>query len=972
MKKDNKENYSSYKIYKNRISFGNGVYVVALPTGGGKSTGIQFLLTEDINKLIFCISNNKKNIKQMYESHKDWYGEGFEKVSLFLKSKEDTMLDVLNDKEKRKSIENILHSYKDYKDINEKNSKNFDIFMNKLLTDEKTKNVFKLIRDIFCVEKRLILKKEEDLKNDIESSDDLSEGSGEDNYFIKKYEQISMKCGRVIKIHFKNEKDSLIKDIMYDKRFEWLLALFPQLNLIGIEYGYSPIKVIYLNISKFINKASMLFPGYSIFRLYELKIVDNSVVFIDEVDYCYNIIKQQFIEESVNAGDIDRIKDVVYLLLLILNLELTPREASPGLIKSFKELQEDIKENVIKQYDGELKSTFFMEDEEKNQKFLFFSEGNENSYVDINDNNRMKFYYDDSVSKTNGYIMYFEENKKDISKRKANYVKLLLQTLDKYLNKIINWQIKQVDYLVKIADNNKKMRNINERELAITKSINLFASKNGEMQKYMKHAIYKKMRMKNKKQGNYLFEKAINNPLYYGTSYFYYENNDENVNTVIKGLKLQNTPEEFLTNLGSNSTVIPISATADITSRYGNFVYDKIHEWIGQKDFVGVNNYITDEEFKEVQKEYELKTDNYENIKLKTWIINADESEMLSYDYKADEYFSNLLDKEGPYKMIEAVGPGGSEAKALLKTLEQRKSDGRLRYDFRLKELKGMLYAFHNFINYGGESGLFLNTFSIKYKSEGTENGAIYYEAIKEIFDKITLVERPDLVDKISLFKAKSSKFDKTMTKIEKQYNEGNKVILLTTYKTANTGQDFSINIGDDIDKSRYIKPNNNGIYSKDKVDFNCIFLGKITHLGTRLADIYNASSIKDRNKNILDYGYNLEKAYNLEEINPSLKMTKIKEMFDISSINENPSKVGCYETGKEEQVLSMVKQSIGRITRNSNKEKSILVMSMADNINPYFLEKLTYKTVIPKELEQLYKTPVDKMMINGEEYEIN
>lgn len=69
VKKDNKENYSSYKIYKNRISFGNGVYVVALPTGGGKSTGIQFLLTEDINKLIFCISNNKKNIKQMYEKY---------------------------------------------------------------------------------------------------------------------------------------------------------------------------------------------------------------------------------------------------------------------------------------------------------------------------------------------------------------------------------------------------------------------------------------------------------------------------------------------------------------------------------------------------------------------------------------------------------------------------------------------------------------------------------------------------------------------------------------------------------------------------------------------------------------------------------------------------------------------------------------------------------------------------------------
>lgn len=934
---NNKESkYALYPILKRRTKEKFGIYPITSLTGSGKTSAIGDLyLTEGYDKFTICVSNDRKNIQSMYEDHKEYIKKyqiehpdddfvnkiNFEEETIMLFSDPDMIIKYFAENEKAKEIildffTNVYEKPQSAKfELNNKIIKT----MKSMEKRDKNYDVVQKFKQRMLTNNNKDIKSSKELKFLIENEtiDNQSKVVREFKAFRK---LTSNAINRIIDQEFKalNEEfeearkndvsKGIIKEIIINKNneFDWILTFFPQFKLLGLHKDYNKIKRLYMNISKYISPIDMLVYSEKTEPIYYKDITKDSVIFMDESDKCYDFILNSLIEQSSEIVNFDYLKEMIDLMNKILkNTNINVIAGKERLEKDFEKMKKQITE-IKNKYHKELDYTFkSLSPENINENgLIFYGDYTEKGVV----YNNFKFYYNEegfcydivNPAKEERYKHIIEDDNIEIYD-----LRKLLEDINKFSWSFIKFIKKQAGSIkTKNDKNNDKENEYEIDDNKIKSAIEIYVPNGSKIYEYFYDKVIDIMkRIQNKKKLEKLGIDVPKGALYAGFNLFTYKDGDlENqTNTAVNRNALDATPESIMFLNAVDATVIPMSATQDITTRYHNFIYKKLEKWIGSENYYA----LSDEEKDALNREYDKKTNNYDKLDIKAYIIKTNEKKKDKKDKtEADKYFYEVRNSfklsQEDYDNISKIASVASNDK-----------------DYMFERLKSMLYAFKIYLDRNSQHGLFLNTFNIN------DNSIINSSFIKSIF---TNIAKERGIENIKTYFADSKNYKKQFEEAEKDYNEGYRTIIVTSYSTLSTGQNTSFALTNkNTNDRKYIKPNTYNIGNFDKVDADYVYLGTITHLGVRLSETDDGDSR-------LRYLLQNERAYAMGAITEDSRKINIK----YATLNEKRRFATSYENEFEVymEILRAIKQTIGRISRNSLKNPTITICSSSCNID--------------------------------------
>lgn len=933
---DKESKYALYPILKRRTEEDFGIYPIISLTGSGKTSAIGDLyLTEGYDKFTICISNDRKNIQSMYEDHKEYIKKiqiehpkddftnkiDFEEETIMLFSDADMIAEFFAENKKAKDI--ILDFFTN---IYEKpQPASFELNNEIIKTMKSIEGRGKNGNTVQRFKKRMLthdnkkIKGEKELRFLIENEtiDNESKVVREFKAFRK---LTSSAINKIINQEFKRlkkefgvvkkdgVKKSIIKEIIMNKNgeFDWILTFFPQFKLLGIHEDYNKIKRLYMNVSKYISPLNMLVYGETTEPIYHKEIIKNSVIFMDESDKCYDFILNSLIEQSSEIIDFDYLKEMIDLMNKILkSTNINTIAGKERLEKDFEKLKEqiaEIKDKYYKELDYSFKS---LSEENINENgLIFYGDYTKKGVV----YNNFKFYYNeknfcydivnpakekrykDVIENDNIEIYDLRKLLEDIDKFSWSFVKFIRKQASCIKTKNDEINDEENEYVI---DNNK-----------IKSAIEIYVPNGSKIYEY----FYEKVddvikRIQSKKKLEKLGLDVPKGALYAGFNLFTYKDGDlENqTNTAVNRNALDATPESIMFLSAVDAVVIPMSATQDITTRYHNFIYKMLEKWIRSENYYS----LSDEENNTLDGEYDKKTNNYDKLDMKAYIIETNEKRKdKKYKTEADKYF---------YEVRNSFSLSQEDHDNISKIANISSDDD----NYMFERLKSMLYAFKIYLDRDSQHGLFLNTFNIN------DNSVINKDFIKSIFNNIAK-ERG--IKNIKTYFTNSKNYKDEFEKAEEDYNEGYRTIIVTSYNTLSTGQNTTFALtNENINDRKYIKPNTYNIGNFDRVDADYVYLGPITHLGVRLSET-------DSGDLRLKYLLQNERAYAMGSITEDSRKINIK----YATLNSKKKFVTSYENEFEVymEILRVIKQTIGRISRNSLKNPTITICASECNID--------------------------------------
>lgn len=951
---DEGNKYALYKIMQRRVKEVHGIRPIVATTGSGKSTAIAYVLkNKDYDKSTFIISNNRANTQSIYYDHEKIIGDSFKNEALILYSKSDFLKeDLFKNEESRDKFEEFLTDiYPNAKFLTKEDNKTLseEILTRMVILDSY--NIMDKVISKFMPDKKRLISSEE-LKENMKSQNNIfnfnnSQPTVEEQCLDEIKRLIKKSITSFIKDEQKRLADltgtkpnkSSIKEMVIKKiitneygEFDWLLNIVPEIHLLGFDKPYGRIKTAYMNIHKFNAPLNTTISGYTSIPTYACDFVKNSVIFIDESDDCYDKIMDICAEESANISTYDYLKGNIKLINSILYDKeiLDKRIRKKGELETLKK---EVLEPIVNKYEGKLKTEFkIYDDSDKAHDILFYGNYTKKGVISYNYN----FYYDAddgryNIIKGNSTL----EQKLEKEGYKIYNMQDLFEDIYLFNKEFEKLLLKQIKRLNASENARKNFDNVNNFSLHdeglgyIESVVNIYVDEDSNVQKYFVQRMIDKMHRYAKKEAGSK-NLQLRSPLYNGFNIMTYRDNDINnkLKTTVLRNYLNKTPEKFLYDIASVANVIPMSATQDITTRYKNFMYDEVASWIGYDHYYNPS----DNEFNSLRKETIRKTNNYKNIDLRRCIIKSNKEVIKNNE--ADIYFKSL-EKDFNTELSIYV-----ERLSLLKKRNEEVS-----YYFEL--LKNIVYAFKIYIERNAQHGVFLTSFDIK--DEG--DGKIKQRYLKQIFEIITKREG---IDNIKLYFTRASGYKDVFKEANKAYRENYRTIILTSYNNLSTGQNLSFKLDANEDGSlkdternnttEFVKPNTHNIGDFTKVDADLIYLGDITGIGVRLSDIFDKNTGAINKTNRTKYIYQLERAYASGAIDTIFKKNmKIRSIgMSQKELEEDRILANKYDNDieKEEEILRIIIQSIGRISRNCLNHKSKTIVAIDKIIN----EKLFYE----------------------------
>lgn len=740
----------------------------------------------------------------------------------------------------------------------------------------------------------------------------------DEQYFEGKREEIN-NLAREYKQYIKQSylpdvpQSKLINIIWSNDNFSWIKDLFPIVNI------YKS-RIICMSVHKFLYGANTVIE--SSFSFYNSKHINNSIIFIDEIDKFTDISLSYITDFVKKLGKLDYPR-----LVYIINKGLSTKKFSSKYYT-----------NDAKKLLNELKKEFRTLSNNYNL--------NANSYLrdDIKEENLIKksFIFNDlnwsvlnrGISKGR-YLMFSNNKKQDLNEiyyssrfdKQKNYL-LLLGKLEYSISHFLN-SVERIASLQMEYDTQKK-QNTERTWTNYIDSILDDIIEEGSSKNYLRAlilngiSIFRKKRLSNNTK--------MPDRSFYNTGFKYwqfYKDSSALYNYKTLLTDMYTSPESLIYKMATKANVIGLSATANLQSAFTNVDINYL-----QKILMG--------DMYQIRKEDSQRQDKYLNT-------------LTKYSNKLNIHVKDVTCKVNEYDM---------EAKVLIDKISDNKSKTknwgsfnkefmRIESNYEKERLIKILKNLMDFINDASHyASICFTTRSIK-----SIDGNREYECIKCFVDILLEVRKNHKnIDKENfLFFINSKNYEQSMKKAKELLFSGKKIYILASYKTIGTG----VNLDYKFNK-KYEHPIN--IFDRGdnkKKDIDWVYFEMPTNIIPNMLDNENDYTEIDLLKNL----YYVEKLYYMSEINYLDKRKCLNICFNkFVNPNEKRNWVNAVSNSisKNNAGLYYIKQACGRLNRAGNKNVSPKIF-----LDSNILKKLDF-SLLNHEKETIEMQEIIKFCLNS------
>lgn len=703
--------------------------------------------------------------------------------------------------------------------------------------------------------------------------------------------------------------------------FQWIGKLYPTVFI-------EDYKIYVLSMAKFLTYCDPLIS--SSFQLLQSKLTNDSVIIIDEFDATKEVFLSNIIKNSIRAKvDYLELFRTIYQRMEVGNqlnwLEDLDKANGKSDYKDTKKEAKKINQDFYLSY--RYKSINLVPN---TRNYLFHDGQYYTSYYDRN------YFIHAQMNKIlkRVDIEFSKENTKEHKKNDVNpltMVTTIFRFLERLKRRITFWAFELVEER-KLEQQKMKHEETMTVENAVASIFDSFGF-SPEQRKLLRLDFSRSDAIKSTTYDHY---KDVN---FYEEGFQWYEFIDSNNHvheTKIRVIQMNELPERALVQLCNRSLVIGLSATASIPTVIGNYDLAYLKRELGDNYFEGWD-FLTSETKSNLQKKKLAYQKAGASVRIKTSFETI----------KQDTFEGKLLHllgettNESCYALYERL------SNMLKNILFQLPEDKRSFYESRYLEL---FESFSEFLR-SKEKDSFLGMVSPFSRKEYPE---FDQELIQTFFDEISCWYRT----KACLITLRGDNFESTKNAIIDKLECGERVYVLSTYKTIGAGQNL-----------QYSPPKNRKLlYLFDKVagdsrfekkDFDGLYLGDTSYLLN-----YLPNKVDDYEQ-LFQWLIQIEYLYQNGEISLSTHKTEIRKAMNKFSGNydkqngadsnlDSTSSLGSAPSVCLKSTLLVI-QAVGRITRTFVKSSDLLIMLSPNLMNRITKEKIN-EWSLSYEVQELFK----------------
>lgn len=850
--------YTAIKDYcSNGIN--NGLLLLDMPTGFGKTYNVLKYLYEasmdetNSERKFFFITTLKKNLpKDDLEKH---FREGghlseFKKKFLFIDSNADCV------------IQNLTENLE----------KKIPLEIQKIDEFKAMRNDVRFLR--------------ESQKNVDRKGLRLYAANIKENLMVKSEPAFRRYIQAILACEFQTVKDRIYA-IKTDEKWQWLGELYPSVFT-------SEKQIIFMSMDKFLARnATIIEPSY---MFYNSKIIDNSIIFIDEFDATKETILRNIISNGLRER-IDYIELFNDIYSVLHTIEFPKAMTSPSNRWRERQTENKYKHSTLQfiidnirekadaihsKYSLQFSHKTVSNEDSETRNFLF----QDHQFHAILDGNKS---YITTVSDSAERINAIQFSSEKPSTDEGN-IQVMLGKLRGFI-KYFQGGVNMLAY--NYMQCREERRKPEEDEFSLESSIRSILAEFRLSDKHIDYITSQILISSHKSKED--IENSDFDLSFYENGFRYFAFEDDyahDMQSKIMMYSFQITPEKILLRFCEKAKVIGISATASVPTVVGNFD----HKYLKAKMQTRYN-LINEADKTRLRTEFEKSITGYNNQDITVDV------QLLGENYHEKIWCSVFDDPELAQHIFDKIERSQSQ---------DDNNYNKERY-FRIA------MAYKQFVCHDDiQSFLCVLT-------KHPRSGDLYLDLdlLLEIF-KFVKKEYGQKFDKSTVCLLDGEEFDSNKDQIINRLQNGEKLFVISVYQTIGAGQNLQYGIPQNL--SGYLLSSNDRESRKEK-DFDAIYLDKPTNIFVNLSE--NLS-----NEDFVKYLYYVEFLQESAELSAQETRKHVKKVFKTFLTGHYPHRDKSKSVYDTKSVVLMstrtIIQAIGRICRTNQKRKKVYVF--ADN----------------------------------------
>lgn len=649
----------------------------------------------------------------------------------------------------------------------------------------------------------------------------------------------------------------------------WLIELYPICDI-------EKFKVIFLTTQKFISPIDTFrrIPFYA----YNDKIIDDSIIFIDEFDSTKSVVLNRIIEDGIKSK-IDIVSLFLDLHFALQNVTIPQKLLHTS--EYHKEKVESGEWHETKWHFEHWKQRFKEIYEKHNINYLLKSVDFQYDKAFLFDDGKYFNVVKDSAKK---FIYANIDHKEDvISLKGMDYsagttpINTIIWDIENCIDGFVRALFFVYNNYMYYKNQSKKANETRYTEEEAIYTVLDILNLNEEKKKYLFEKIQK---------GDYFFEKGEKDEgMRRGFNFTEIEDsNYHDMKSVVKTFSFPTTPEDVIINLTDRAMVVGISATANVKTCIGNYDIKYLEKKLGEC-------YITPtiEDEKRIE-------ENFNNL-----------VRSLSGQYRINsvivDNFDKFSDKDKCLEYIKILFKGEYEEKYASMIDDDAVKD----YYFLIELKLAFLYKkiFENDIHS-----------LIAFENRFPKTGDVFdLDRLHEMFDDI---RSKNSYDEVIFEVVNAQDFDEKLNSIKSQLAQGKRVYVLTTYQTVGSGKNIQYKIPECLKHTVVCTEDD----TREEKDFEAVYLATPTNLLQVLR-----SDSDDKYSDLAKYLFHQEYLYKNGYLTYAHMRYNIANGFRKTFFGGKDS---FYPKNGDlyAHTLKIIIQAVGRICRCRNKNKNIYVFA--------------------------------------------
>lgn len=721
-----------------------------------------------------------------------------------------------------------------------------------------------------------------------------------------------------------SNKEARLNAIISNPQYHWIGELYPAV--------YTDVRqVLLMSISKFILKNSTIIePSYDFLKA---SFLDGAIIFIDEFDAAKGVILSEIIRRSIEM------KNDYVSLFRQLSHTFVPEHFSADLLRAAnsvqgknniqslldeaREIERDYHLNLsykVAEADVNRAQNFLLKDAtfhtilQSGAKYVRASFDEQNNRVDIHFEGKDQFYKERKDTDIVIFTML-----RDISNYLQHFRYFLLSWADSY--RLFTNSTRQS---LSGAQDELSLEN------AVTSILKRLELDRNQQEIIMGELCSSRVRVNpNEILPDISFYQR-------GLEVFAFDDaDDHNDFTIIELTQIFDSPEKILLLLANKALVIGASATAQISTVVGNFDLDYLGEKL-RDHYVPMDSGLEKKIGDELEKKWQAYADG--RISIKTEILKRDGV------FELEEACRGIFDNDdyavAACNLIQAVGIS----------------------EYYQRRYCNLIKTMHDFMaNENLQSILYLGMALPK-----NNNPEMDIELLRSL--EALVIHDLDIKEKDGfLYVLNGEDFDEKKDSLLDRLAEGEKLYILSSYKTIGAGQNLQYEVKNKSDYIELLPCTNTSDKRHFTKDIDAIYLGEITH-----TTINTVTDEKISEESLLELLVQIEELYQKGELNFAQAEEMMKNAF-LARKGRRVQNTLFNTKSVKMQITQAVLQAVGRLCRTHIKSPEIFLYIDEKLLNDISIGELSSR-IIPPEIRALIdlKSKVGDMEDDTEKHTLN